>query len=438
MSLTQEQKNIITATVPVVAEHGLTVTQTFYRKLLTDYPDLKNLFSHSAQITSHQASALAASVHAYAANINDLTPILPVVERINQKHASLNITPEQYDIVGTGLLAAFKEVLGDVFTDEVRDAWAAAYNQLAQIMIKREESIMSEHDSQAGGWRGWREMKIVRKVSESSEVMSFYLVPTDGKELPTFKPGQYVSVRVNVSGLGYKQCRQYSLSDAPPGYTAHGLANGVPQHNSHACDNNFRITVKRDAGVDLADHNARHHPGFVSNLLHNKYKEGDTIEITHPAGEFVLESNGVATNPVVLISAGVGITPVMSMLNSITASAADDRLISWIHVAKNKNVDPFVHDIKNIASQHKDLHCKVFHSTPLPGEHDGEDFDLKGRLDLSSVVNELYLKDNSTDYYICGPNPFMAECGRFLKEHDVQTGRIHMEVFGSGGYELLA
>lgn len=433
MSLTQAQKDIVTATVPIIREHGLVVTQVFYRRLLDDYPELKHLFSHSAQITSHQASALAASVYAYAANINDLSPILPVVERINQKHASLNIQPEHYALVGKGLLAAFKEVLGDAFTDDIHDAWAAAYGQLAEVFIGREESIISDHEALPGGWRGFRKMKIVKKVSESNEVMSFYLSPTDGKQLPVFKPGQYLSVRIEVPELGFKQIRQYSLSDAPPAIS--GMASGT---TTPPPENTFRISVKKDAGIDLADRDAQHHPGYVSNLLHEHFQEGMTIEATHPAGEFVLDIDSNTSNPIVLISGGVGITPVMSMLKTLAANPKVDRPVSWIHVARNKDTGAFANEIKAITAEHENMQSKIFHSRPSNDEQQGEDFDIKGRLDLSQTKELLYLDNKETQYYTCGGNDFMAANAKFLNEQGVDKRRIHLEVFGSGGYELGA
>lgn len=422
MALTADQRAIINATVPVLAEHGLTVTQNFYKTILDENPTLNNLFSQSAQATGRQAAALATAVHAYAANIDDLTPILPVVERINYKHASLDIQPAQYAVVGTYLLRALRETLGaEVFTDEVRDAWAAAYNQLAEIMITREESIMAKQEKMAGGWRGWRAMKVVKKIPESSHVTSFYFSPADEAKLPTFKPGQYISIRVNITSLGIKQIRQYSLSKAPT-----------------EADNTFRISVKREEGAISAC------PGNVSNALHNEVNEGDIVELSHPTGDFFLEtekpscpvmgSKVNSSTPVVLISAGVGITPLMSMLQHLTQSPSQ-RPISWIHVARNQAVDPFTSDIKRITSEHKNVKAKVFHSSPAAEEQEGQDFDVQGRLDLDQTDKLLHL-DESTHYFVCGPEAFMAEAANYLKKHGTESTRIHFEVFGAGSYGI--
>ena len=152
-----------------------------------------------------QAEALARAVYAYAANIDNLTPLLPAVERLCNKHASLGIQPAQYAIVGKYLLGAITTVVGaDVFKGELYDAWAAAYWHLARICFGREEELY-EH----GGWRGWREFVVNKKVKEAEDVVSFYFEPKDGKSLPKYKPGQYISVQKFIQELGFNQSRQY-------------------------------------------------------------------------------------------------------------------------------------------------------------------------------------------------------------------------------------
>ena len=151
-----------------------------------------------------QPEALARAVYAYAAHIEDLTPILPVVERIAHKHASIHIVPSQYAVVGTHLLSAITDVLGaDTFKSELYDAWATAYWNLAHIFIDRERQLY-----EAAAWVGWREFVVEKKVKESDEITSFYFRPKDGKSLDPYRPGQYISIQRFIPELGYNQNRQ--------------------------------------------------------------------------------------------------------------------------------------------------------------------------------------------------------------------------------------
>ena len=142
---------------------------------------------------------------AYAQHIDDLTPIVPVVEHIAQKHASLHILPSQYSIVATSLLSAIRELVGaDTFSGALYDAWYAAYWNLAHIFIKRERELYD-----AAGWEGWREFVLARKTQETEDVTSFYFKPKDGKPLAPHRAGQFLTVWLYVPELGYKQPRKY-------------------------------------------------------------------------------------------------------------------------------------------------------------------------------------------------------------------------------------
>jgi len=345
MSLTSSQKSIIKATVPVLAEHGLTITKLFYKNLLQEIPSLNDVFNTANQANGAQPGALAYSLHAYAKNIDNLTALSAFIERVNQKHASLYVRPEQYQVVGKYLLAAMGDVLGDALTPEILDAWTAAYWQLANLMITREAEIYSQEAT----WSDWRPFRIVRKVHETADITSFYLAPIDGKRLPMYHPGQYISVQVDVESLKYSQARQYSLSQA-----------------ARVEGDSYRISVKREKGLsataakadgqDAEDIQAR--PGYVSNVLHDHKDVGDVVQVSHPAGEFYLEptsggsdvesANYVPDHPVVLISAGVGITPMMAMLGAMLCTTAQERAKGYAEtnasMAKTVSICPFTSD----------------------------------------------------------------------------------------------
>jgi nitric oxide dioxygenase len=186
MPLTTEQKSLVKATVPILESQGEDITRVFYNNLLRDIPSLKNIFNAANQAHMAQPRALAHAVYAYAKHIDDPSVLMPAIELIANKHASLLVKAEHYPIVGKYLLGAMAEVLGDALTPDIVDAWTVAYGDLADIFIKVEQDL---YDS-TNGWTDWRDFRIAKKIVENSEITSFYLTPVDGQALPEFKPGK--------------------------------------------------------------------------------------------------------------------------------------------------------------------------------------------------------------------------------------------------------
>lgn len=405
--LSTSQMAIIKATVPVLQVHGEQITSAMYDNMIKAHPDMSNIFSHTSQITGRQPRALARAVLAYAAYIDDLPKLTHAIERIAQKHVSLFIQPEQYDIVGTHLIGAIGQVLGDAATPEIVDAWTAAYGILAQVFIGREKELYKADEN----WTGWRKFRIARKVHEAEDIASFYLEPEDGVgPLPTFLPGQYVSLQVFVPQLGHLQSRQYSLSD--------WLA------NDGRC---YRVSVKRErddsASLD----------GVVSNLLHSSHEEGDMVELSHPHGEFFLDPADVskAGVPVVLISAGIGATPLMSMLHALAQSSAVKRPISWIHTSQSRVTQPFAEETTAIAES-----GKLVMATHVHLRQDAREV-TKPRLDVSTLDRErqLFVHDDRAEYYVCGPQGFMLDVREKLVNLGVVKERVFLELFATGDVE---
>jgi nitric oxide dioxygenase len=410
-SLTPAQAAIVKSTAPLLKEHGETITTLFYRNMISAHPELNNVFNRTSQATGAQPRALAHAVFAYAAHIDDLSALSSAVARMADKHVSLGIQPEQYPIVGKHLIDAVATVLGDAVTPEVAEAWTNAYNMLANILINAEKGLYSSFK----GWDGWRKFKIEKKIPESSEITSFYLVPSDGKPLPSYKPGQYVSLRIWVKELGTFQPRQYSLSEDP-----------VKTDGKY-----YRIGVKKEPGE------AAGMPGLISNRLHEDFNVGDEVEITHPCGLFFLDDKAPENSPLVLISAGVGITPMISILNHVTSSSST-RPISWIHGARHPSTQAFSSHVKGIVAKHPNVTSTVFRSHSVDKkEVKGVDYDFISRIDLSKIDAEkkLFLHERNAGYYICGPLDFMHSAEAFLKNAGVDETRIHMEVFNTGGLD---
>ncbi len=171
-------------------------------------------------------------------------------------------------------------------------------------------------------------------------------------------------------------------------------------------------------------------PGWMSNLLHATLNEGDTVELAYPFGEFYLDDSSA---PVVLLSAGVGLTPLLSMLNTLVSSETK-RPVSWIQAVRNSRVHAFKSHVSSIAKANpQQVKTAIFYSNPVEGDVQGQDYDFLGRLDVDKVDRSvLRLDDPSAQYYVCGPEVFMADIFKALKAHGVDGSRIHAEVFGAG------
>ena len=384
--LSQQSKDIIAATLPVVREHAATITEVFYPLMFERYPAVKAYFNEAHQRQGTQPQALANAVVAYAANLDRLEVLGDAVSLIVQKHVSLNIQPEHYPIVGECLLAAISEVLGAAATDEVLGAWGEAYGQLADILIAAEEQRYQQNAEKAGGWRGERSFTVQRKEQESEVITSFYLVPSDGGPLADFIPGQFTCIVVDIDGRSMR--RNYSLSDRPG--------------QSH-----YRISVKREA------------EGEVSNFLHDRVQVGDELQLTAPSGNFVLNQQ---QRPLVLLTGGVGITPAISMLQPALESG---REVHFLHGALNSSTHAFRSHVDALAEQHDNLKVGYVYSHPLEGDqaHDTGFFDQQK---LSAMLPD----STDVDVYFLGPKPFMQHCQKLLNERGIPAENQRYEFFG--------
>ncbi|MGE8531231.1 MAG: NO-inducible flavohemoprotein [Acinetobacter guillouiae] len=399
--MTPQQINLVKATVPVLRENGVALTGYFYNRMLGNNPELKETFNMGHQRSGAQAQALAGAVLAYAENIEDPSVLLPVVELIAHKHVSLNIQAPDYNIVGENLLHSISEVLTISMEDPLIDAWAAAYGQLADLFISTEKAIYEQHQQTQGSWLGWRKFKIAKKVNESEEITSFYLAPVDGGALPKYEAGQYISVRVFVEALGLKQPRQYTLSTSPQ-------------------TDYLRISVKReDEKGDLAS-------GWVSNTLHG-LAEGSEIEVSAPTGNFYLIDSSKRN---VFISAGVGLTPMIAMLNQLVTLDMPQPA-SFIHACRSSQVHAMKQHIQEQKTKFPRLSTFTAYEFPHSGDIIGEDYDVAGRLDLATV--DTALLPANADYYLCGPIPFMQQQHQALVARGIKPEQIHSEAFGTGG-----
>ncbi|MBB6580397.1 globin domain-containing protein [Ralstonia solanacearum] len=392
--LSEQSKPLIDASVPVLREHGLTITQTFYRNMFASHPELTNLFNMGNQANGSQQQSLASAVFAYAANHGNNAALAPVVGRIVHKHAAVGIRPSHYPIVGRHLLGAIAEVLGDAATPALLAAWDEAYWLLAAELIAAEARLYAHMQS---GPDHRQPVRIIERRQQAEDVVSFTLEAVGGTTLADFLPGQYISVQVELAP-GVLQQRQYSLSDAPNGRT-------------------WRISVKRDAGE------AGRPAGTVSNWLHENARQGEVLLVSQPYGDFVPQ---LATdNPIVLMSAGVGITPMIAALNTLAGQHVARKVV-FSHASRTASHVAHTDDLERAARVLPDFEAHVFLESGEAAAFASRPAQ-PGRMTVDAFVDG---KVAGADFYLCGPLPFMQAQRAALLASGVPAARIHREVFG--------
>ncbi|SCU89350.1 LADA_0E14994g1_1 [Lachancea dasiensis] len=388
--LSPSTRKIISATVPVLEQHGTTITSVFYKNMLSEHEELKNIFNRTNQVQGGQPTALATTVLAAAKNIDQLEALLPHVKQIGHKHRALQIKPEHYPIVGKHLLGAIKQVLGDAATPEVLNAWGEAYGAIADIFIGVEKQLYS-----AEGWNGWKQFEVVAREPQTSSITKMTVKPTQesGLQVETlsFTPGQYITIKTHPTNHNnkYDALRHYSICSSSSRY---GL----------------KFAFKKEVTGG--------HEGLVSTYLHDSIKVGDVISLSAPAGDFALDKTLIKqdTVPLVLLSSGVGATPILSMLEQQIESNAQ-RPIAWIQSSFNEANRPFASQVEKLLAKCANATAYITNTESMPR------------------ISSQYLSDKITkgsDIYICGSVQFMQDMLQSVRQLGIEEQSIHYEPFG--------
>ncbi|MFD8150115.1 globin domain-containing protein [Streptomyces sp. NPDC059720] len=385
--LSEPSAATVRATLPAVGTALGAITERFYAGLFEARPALlRDLFNRGNQAAGTQRRALAGSIAAFATHLLEHPGQRPdaMLRRIAHKHASLGVTPEQYAIVHEHLFAAIADVLGDAVTPEVAAAWDEVYWLMANALVAVEKRLTEER-----GGHSWRPWEVVERVTETADVVTFRLRPADGGPVRAFLPGQYVSVRVALPD-GARQIRQYSLSGTPGA--------GLRQ-----------ISVKRVHGGGTPE-------GEVSHHLHARVEAGDVLELSEPYGDLVLDA-GPGT-PLLLASAGIGVTPIVAMLAHL-ADSGHGAPVTVVHGDRS----PADHALR---ADHEAYTAKLADSSlHLWYEQDAPAGTRSGLVDLAGVRVAP-----GTRAYLCGPLPFMRAVRAGLLARGVAPADVHYEVFG--------
>jgi ferredoxin-NADP reductase/MOSC domain-containing protein YiiM len=275
--------------------------------------------------------------------------------------------------------------------------WQSSFQAMLQQDLSSKTTVGNPglaNEEQAPAWPGFRQMRVTNIDKESDSVTSFILLPIDGQPLPLFHAGQFVVLRLHLDPDKQPVLRSYSLSDLP-----------VADH--------FRISIKNELN------------GIGSSFLCNHAREGDVLDVSAPRGSFTLRPG---QNPVVLLSAGVGATPVMSMLHTLAAERSQ-REVWWIYGARNSVEHPFAEESRSLLKQLSRGRGYIVYSRPAQIDQVGADFDAPGHID-TALLEKIGVPQGS-DFYLCGPSSFLQNMRYGLRNWGVLAGNVHTEIFGS-------
>ena len=377
---------IVKATVPILEEHGTAITTVFYKNMFNQHPELLDIFNETNQKLGRQQTALAMTVLAAVKHLDKLAVLLPQVTQISHKHRALQILPEHYPIVGHHLIGAIKEVLGEAANDDIIDAWTEAYDEIADVFIQLEKTMYEQEM-----WEGFAPFKITKKVEAATDIAAFTVVPVnDDIDLSklSLSAGQYITVKADPEDSDHLALRHYSLYSA-------------------TSDKGIQFAVRRD--------NRNEHYGLVSNHLHDHLDVGDTILLSAPAGDFELNQDLIQQNdiPLVLVSAGVGVTPILSMLEA-QVTANPKRPIVWVYACQNKEHHAFDSKVNELLAAADNVEKHIFY------------------FESGQILDEAWLATlpKPADIYVCGSMMFMESIidGLMALDHGVDS--VHYEPFG--------
>lgn len=382
--LSEKSTPVIEATLPVVGQHIGEISELFYRKLFNAAPSLKqDLFNQTNQRNREQQKALAGAVAAFATMLitKDAPPIDAVMARIAAKHASLGVTPVQYDVVRTQLFEAIAEVLGDAVTDEVAAAWDEVYWLMAKSLMKQEAILYDKAGVKAG--QIWTSVNVLENQEVAPGIVSLTLGSVDGTPLPDFLPGQYISVAV-IFQDGSRQIRQYSLSAGKP-------------------DGSWRITVKvvpnGIVSVQLADIIA-----------------GANLTVSQPFGSLVFRDGDA---PITLVSSGSGIAPNLSILQHLVKTNSR-RQVRVVHVDGSPESHAHRDEMKDLVSYLPDGSIQTVYKSEIGNDR------------VPGLIAKSF--PHAGEVYLCGPVPFMREVRALALQSGISESAVYYEAFTPGSW----
>lgn len=375
MPLTEEQKQILRSTAPMLKEHGKEITSILYKHMFAAHPELLDIFNHTNQKNGTQPFALANTIFLAIENLDHIDVLLPQIQLIAHKHRATIVLPKHYPIVGKYLLLAIDEFLGGTSDSSMLNAWSTVYKIIADIFINIEtklyEQLGDKHE------QGFLPFTIIDKeIIASGPIVAFTFERTDGKNLISYHSGQYITLRIKKNG--HYHIRHYSLVQPFDGKT-------------------YRIAIKQEI-----DHEPK---GIVSNEVINNSNIGDIISISLPAGSYALMNNA---KDYLFIAGGIGITVLSSMILDLHQQNKSE-IVTLIHCVIKEDQAAFADQMRAILPENQ-YHLLV-----------------QSRHLLQGVIQKTIKPD--THVYLCGSVVFMTKTQEYLAQCEHPSSQIHIEAY---------
>jgi nitric oxide dioxygenase len=401
-SLSPEHVKVLEATVPAVAAANTDFTKHFYKRLFVAVPCLQNVFNNTNQAKGDQQERLFSSVAEAAVSVLENRSVdMELVHAICHKHCALGVQPGQYGVVGGHILGTIEDLLTK--DPAVLEAWGALYGEVAAALQATEAGIYAKVEEKPGGWRGQREFVVARREMVSSCVARVTFEPVDGEPVCEFESGQYTTVWAKPEGWEFGQPRHYTLA-----------------FDSETEKGGYSISVRKQ--------------GQMSDFLHSA-DIGTKVKLSPPYGCFTLSPNvwlTDSTTPIVFLSAGVGITPTLAMLEAAEETTAP---ITWLYANKSGEEHAYRGSLMKLAAHRGNLTRRVWYTDPVEADgaadpiDNASKFHYKGLMDLSKVHDLLHLENPDTVYYFCGPPEWMDMVRVELEGLGVPKERVFFEGF---------
>lgn len=395
--LSNNQKKIVLQTSNLLKENSGDLLNVFYTSLFEQHPEVLNIKNlgdlEQTETQSHILSTIITCVEKIAKtqNINKL------INTLRQQYTKLEISPEQYEIMGSYFIQAIVKILKHEASAETRQAWETACQQIVDIILANDIDQNININSNNPLESQWNTFVVKSKVEESDDVISLYLTPVNQTCIIRHLPGQYLQLKMFLPSLNKEVTANYSISSIPN-------------------DDYYRITIKR-AHKEINTMQER-----LTNYLYDHLAELDLVALTLPKGNFTLNSN---TRDKVFLSGEIGQSPLISMLETIEANNYGNHKIVWIHTSKNKNVQAFKNKIRYIANNYPLVTPIMFYD-----QIDETTADLaqyQGQIDFDKIKE--YTFSNNADYYLSGSKELVEKLKGDLKARNINENQIFYQEY---------